>query len=354
MNATMTKSPSNPSQSSLQGVGRITESRLGVGPNASNDLQKWGADPKPAVCGEKWLQSFHAEPAHLSIGLGTHRQWYSNHFTACIIKGLCRFDMIADALKDEGLFPVAAHVGGEGPYAMASLWLNVIHDSVCGSYHEVVISFDVNRTRSDAVAFRTSSEKAPWAMLYTNFGSPSCDGQFLHSLYIDSPISISWGREMQGFAKHPRPTQTTISDEKAVFSFDVSWGDQTIIKGHSSKRFGLGGLVKESLGLLRTQKAGQVMKFLMQPAFETPMIQPRKTAHQHGNPTNYLAHLWKGTSPMAVQAWPWSDSDRLELGSVVEPTGVEQHNGHDLLRQAEFRPLTVSYLPSIAAFIEKA
>ena len=198
--------------SNLKGLGRLTESRLGYGPNASEDLRKWGARPIPAVCGNKWLESFQPEPGQLSIGLGTHRQWYSHHFTACIIKGFCRFEMIADAINDEGLYPVAAYVDQNGPFAMASVWLNIIHDSVCGCYHEVVISFDVNRTRSDAVAFRTTSKKAPWAMLYPSFSGSACDGQFLHSLYIDSPISISWGREMQSFAKHPKATRTTISD----------------------------------------------------------------------------------------------------------------------------------------------
>lgn len=336
------------------GLGRITESRLGYGPNAASDLKAWGARPIPAVCGNRWLDSFQAEPGQLSIGLATHRQWYSHHFTACIIKGLCRHDLIADALKAEGLYPVAAYVGQHGPFAMASVWLNIIHDSVCGSYHEVVISFDVNRTRSDAVAFRTSRKKAPWAILHPNFGGQACDGQFLHSLYIDSPISISWGREMQSFAKHPKPTNTKISDAPAAFTFEVAWGGETILKGSLAKRFGLAGLMKESTGLLRTQPLGEVMGFLTKPAIETPMFQPRKTAEQHGNTPNYLAHLWKGISPMAVQAWPWADTDSLELGSVTVPTGVEEHNAHNLLRRAGFKPVTVSYMPRLAAFIESA
>lgn len=354
MNVATEPAQSTRPEAQFTGLGRITESRLGYGPNAPVDFRSWGARPIPAVCGNHWLDAYQPEPGRLSIGLGTHRQWYSHHFTACIIKGFCRHDLIADALKDEGLYPVAAYVDQDGPLAMASIWLNVIHDSVCGCYHEVVISFDVNRTRSDAVAFRTSSSKAPWALLYPNFGTSACDGQFLHSLYIDSPISISWGREMQSFAKHPQPTQTSISDGPATIGFDVAWGGQTILKGSVAKRFGLAGLMKESIGLLRTQPFGEVMGFLIKPAIETPMFQPRKTARQHNNGTNYLAHLWKGISPNAVQAWPWAETDTLDLGTITQATGVEDHNAHDLLRRADFKPVTVSYMPRLAAFIESA
>ena len=55
-----------------------------------------------------------------------------------------------------------------------------------------------------------------------------------------------------------------------------------------------------------------------------------------------------------MQVWPWGDGDELEFGDAELPTGCEDHNGHRLLRKAEFRPLSVTYLPRAAALVEAA
>jgi hypothetical protein len=52
-----------------------------------------------------------------------------------------------------------------------------------------------------------------------------------------------------------------------------------------------------------------------------------------------------------VRVWPWAADDVLELGDVAVETGCEPHNGHRLLRAAEFRPVSVTYLPRAAAFV---
>ncbi len=57
---------------------------------------------------------------------------------------------------------------------------------------------------------------------------------------------------------------------------------------------------------------------------------------------------------MAVQCWPWGDGDTLELGNVVRPSGSEVNNGHDLIRQADFTPSVVTYLPFMQAYIGEA
>ena len=336
-----------------QNLGRITESRIGVGSGGKReDLEQWGAKPGPAVSGARWLEQFETEDATLSIGLKTHRQWYANRFTCCIIKGICRPAAVIRSLAEEGLHPVLCEIEEDGVYAMASIWLNIIQDSVCGSYHEVVISFDVSRTAMDRPAFRSNRANASWKMLYPNFGKSACEAQFLHSLYIDSPISISWGREMQAFSKHPEQTITRITDEKNAIDYEVKWGSDNILSGRVQKRFGLRGLVRESGGLLKTQNWMGVGRFLAMAAFDVPIIQPRKTADSYGLPTEYLAHLWKGLNPYALQAWPWTDDDQLLLGSVTKPTECEEHNAHNLLRISEFRPLIVTYSPKLSAFIE--
>jgi hypothetical protein len=76
-------------------------------------------------------------------------------------------------------------------------------------------------------------------------------------------------------------------------------------------------------------------------------------ATQNNVPQHYIGHLWKGLHPAAVQVWPWHPSDVLELGEVVLGTGCEAHNGNHLLRAAEFRPVSVTYIPRGAAFVIK-
>lgn len=335
-------------------LGRLTESRLGKSvEDPAGPLAKWGATPAPPICGLSWLKSFRTEPARLSNGLGTDRQWYALDYTSCLIKGFCRRDVIDDALAGEGAHSVGAYCGdSKDPFAMATLWFNVIHDSVCGSYHEVVLSIDVNHTRTDSIAFRTTPSRAPWALLYPSFSSAACDAQFLHSLWINSPLSITWGREMQGFPKHPKPVVSTITDDRRQFAFDLRWDDQIVMRGLIQKRFGLRGFVRQSWGLFRTHRLGRVLGFLTAKSFDVPVMMPSKTAIQNHVPRHYVGHLWKGINPVAVQVWPWGPGDVLELGDINVGTSCEDHNGQQLLRRAEFKPVSVTYIPHAAAIVE--
>ncbi len=334
--------------------GRLTESRVG-GATLTPDgpFARWGGTPAPPICGAAWLGRFRTDPARLSNGVGTDRQWYAFDFTGCLIKGFCRLDVIAAALTDERLHPIGACSGGEGPFAMATLWLNVIRDSVCGAYHEVVLSIDVSHSSADAVAFRVGASRAPWAALYPNFGVSVCDAQFLHSLWINSPLSITWGREMQGFPKHPQPVTSDITDDRREFVFDVRWGDDLVLRGKTRKRFGVPGFLREGWGLVSTHGPGRVLRFLSAHSFDVPLVMPAKTAAQNAGPRHYIGHLWKGLHPTSVKVWPWGSTDELELGDIPSDTGCEDHNGHRLLREASFRPVSVTYVRRAAAFVEE-
>jgi Acetoacetate decarboxylase (ADC) len=333
--------------------GRLTESRLGrkMG-DPGGHLAAWGSMPAPPVCGQSWLDSFQTQPGQLSNGLDTDRQWYAFDFTACLIKGFCQWDVIAAALAEEGIYPVGAYCNNQGPFAMATLWFNIIRDSVCGAYHEVILSIDVNHTQADTIAFKVRSTQTPWAVLYPTFGPSPCNAQYLQSLWIDSPLSIAWGREMQGFPKHPQPVTSTITDNDQQFSFDICWKNDTVLHGAVQKRFGVPGLVRESLGLVATHSLTNVLSFLAAPSFNVPIMMPSKTAAQNNVPQHYIGHLWKGLHPAAVQVWPWSPDDVLELGEVVLDSGCKAHNGNRLLREAEFQPVSVTYISRGAAFVE--
>ena len=102
-------------------VGRITESRLGRPLHQPDgQLARWGTKPSIPVNG-KWLSSYRCDSARLSNGLETDRQWYAFDFTAYLIKGFCRWDVIDDALASESVMPVRAYCDGSGPLAMATL-----------------------------------------------------------------------------------------------------------------------------------------------------------------------------------------------------------------------------------------
>jgi hypothetical protein len=235
---------------------------------------------------------------------------------------------------------------------MATLWFNIIRDSVCGAYHEVILSIDVRQTQTDKIAFKVGSSQLPWAVLYPTFGPSLCEAQYLQSLWIDSPLSITWGREMQGFPKHPQPVTSIITDSDQQFRFDIHWGNDIILRGATQKQFGVPGLIRESLGLVTSHPPTEVLRFLAAQSFDVPIMMPSKAVAQNNVPQHYIGHLWKGLHPAAVQVWPWHPGDVLELGEVVLGTGCEAHNGNRLLREAEFQPVTVTYIPRAAAFVE--
>lgn len=334
--------------------GRIAESRVGEGPGGAPELKKWGGKPAAPVPGAAWFEQFKYDAATLSNGLGTERQWYALNYTSCLVRGFCDLGVIREALAGEGVYPVGAvRAGSSTPMAMATIWFNVIRDSVCGSYHEVVLSFDVSRTNKDAIAFTEGGlAGAPWALQYANFGPSVCDAQFLHSLWINSPLSIAWGREMQGFPKHPKPVASTLADDASAFAFDLQWDGQNVMRGRAQKRFGFVAFNRQGLGLVGANGPIGVTKFLLSSSFDIPILMPTKTAAQNNVPRDYVGHLWKGLNPFAVQVWPWGEGDVLELGDLSVPSGCEDHNGQVLLKKAGFTPVVVTYIPRAAAIVE--
>lgn len=335
--------------------GRVTESRLGRKLEAPAHTQsQWGSIPAKPFCNLAWLQSFPTERAQLSNGLWSDRQWYAFDLTTCLVKGFCQYDDIANALADEGLYPIAAYCDGNGPLAMATLWFNIIRDSVCGTYHEVVLSIDVSQTKSEKVAFQVGSANSPWAILYPNFSHGVCEAQFLHSLWINSPLSIAWGREMQGFPKHPQPVTSVLADEDQAFTFDLKWDDAIVLRGQTQKHFGLREFIQQARGLITTQKTMEVLRFLTHRSFDVPIVMPLKTTTQNQVPRHYVGHLWKGLSLAAVQVWPWGAGDTLEFGEIAIETGCEPHNGHRLLQTSKFQPVSVTYIPRMSAFVSNS
>lgn len=307
--------------------------------------------------GLKFLKSFSYRTAKLSSGLVTDREWSAAQASVLMIKGYVDLETIAPVLSDEGLFPVIAKMKDGTSKALATIWINELTDSVCGAYKEIVISFDVHHQKDkEVIAFDERKNKSAYAIWYNNFGSDVCEAQFLHTLYIDSPLSIQWGREMQAFPKHPQPVDAVqdicSSNTKKT---ELRWGEDLILKVKVEKKFGIRGFLAESVGLLGKLGVGKVVKFLASSQFYSNIVMPQKTANQYKVSRDYVATIWKGLHPTAVQVWPWnSDTDKCKLGSVERDTGCEANNGAALLRKANFQPISCCYLDKASVVVEES
>lgn len=317
-------------------LGRITESRTD---------STWGRPAAP-VKNLSWFNGRTYTPAKLSIGPSTEREWYTYDATAVIVKGHCAYEPIAQALASEGLVPIKTADGR----ALASIWFNILRDSVCGAYHEIVVSVDATPTGEESNV-RFSATGNPFHNLYNNLGPSVCQQQFLHSLYINSPLSIAWGREMQAFPKHPVPVDSRLDDGKSCFEAEVGWGSDLIVRTKISKRWGMSGLLKEGIGLTTTAGPIRVASFLCATEFDVPIRMPRSTAGSYNVPVTYLAFIRKGKHPTAVRCWPWHADDSLELGEVRKSTDCEENNAHVLLREADYTPAIVTYVPFMQAYV---
>jgi len=328
-------------------------------------LSHWGVNENKApYAGRSFMESFSYTADTISLTNGatlvTDREWSAARAGIFVIKGTVDLEPIREALAKEGLFPVQCQLDDNDraedakPKALASIWMNELHDSVCGRYHEIVVSVDAHKTQPDVVAFRPGGAAPPaYACWYNNFGADVCEAQFMHSLYINSPLSIAWGRQMQAFPKHPVPVQSSIDMKGSALMGEVKWGSETILNVSTRKNFGLLGFLKEGVGLLLHLGPGKLLRFLSNAVFQTNIVMPVATAKQNERPQDYTASLWKGLHPAAVKVWPWNPStDILELGSVTKETGCEDHNGMALLKEANFVPLSVCYMEKLSAVVE--
>ncbi len=320
-------------------IGRITESRTDP---------DWGRPAGP-IKNPDWFERHAYTAGQLSLGHKTDREFYVYDATSLVIKGHCCYETLSGPLAMEGLIPIRTSDGR----AFVSIWINSLRDSVCGAYHEIAISIDATLAGENCQT-KIPSNGNPFRHLYNNFGETACQCQFMHSLYINSPVSIAWGREMQAFPKHIEPVYSTIEDGDDEFNARVRWHDDLVMNATVRKPPGLGRFAKQLVGLVSGVRPMRLLKFMASTQLDMPIQMPKQTASQHGLPSNYLAQLRKGLDPNAVQCWPWTDRDTLELGDVVKETGCEANNGHDLIRKAQFMPTIVTYFPFMQGYIAES
>lgn len=235
--------------------------------------------------GVEWMRGNKYTPSTLSTGIVTDLEWTALRASTFMVKGTCDLPTVQEALKGESVVPVTTIVDGHGECAVATIWFNELHDSVCGAYHEIVVSFDVALDDSGSPPPKLPGEAAPtscctggsFSLWYNMFNNccgcctreTACQAQYLHTLYINSPLSIMWGRESQAFPKHPQPVQSTLDLTSDALHCELKWPKdteigaplgqpldeslkytETIIKISTQRNFGCCGFLREAIALL--------------------------------------------------------------------------------------------------------
>ncbi|MBI3924753.1 MAG: acetoacetate decarboxylase family protein [Armatimonadetes bacterium] len=297
-----------------------------------------GAGHSEHILHRDLFEGFTYVPAVLSDGVGTEKPFYCYDAEVVILKGLCDAEPIARALEPEGLVPVRRSSGE----AMAAIWLNRLRDTVIGPYHEIVVAFDVSLTTRQP----GSRDSSPYSLLYPFFQGDIV--QYLHTLYITSPLSIQWGREMQAFPKHPRPAHIDFDFGGSRKAFEVRWGERRLMAGKVRVDWGPIPFVRQAVGLFRSFGFYRVANFLLSRAIQVPIRMPAVTRKQYGVGCEHVGHILKGLNPVAVRSWPWGPRDRLELGTGFHADAEPgRESATDLLAEARFRPQVVLYVPSL-------
>lgn len=291
-----------------------------------------------------FFDSFRYTPATLSSGVRTEKPYYCYGGASIIVKGTCDAAPVTQALAREGLHPVLTADGR----AMASLWVNEIGDSVIGGYHEIALSFDAADRPGVRVAARGDSA---YALAYNYLGGECLN--FIHTLWISSPLSILWGREMQAFPKHPRPVNSVIEIGGGSARFSAQWGDRRILAGRIRVPNAWTNLPGQLLGVSLACGPLRLLRFAASPVVRFTTVFPRATRRQYGVTCAHRGHLYKGLSPAGVLVYPWNENDTLEWGTGFADLVADDHESPtDLLVAARFQPRMVTCLPRLQLVIE--
>jgi len=288
---------------------------------------------------EAFFAAFEYSAEKLSSGVNTEKPYYCYTGASVVIKGECDPGPVARALARENLHPILTEDGR----AMASLWVNVIGDSVIGGYHELALSFDT-ATRPDVRA--AASGTGPHSLVYNYLGGECLN--FIHTLWINSPLSIMWGREMQAFPKHPKPVQSRIEVGPREARFSAAWDGRTILDGKVHLPNPWLNLAPQMLGVAAACGPLRLLRFAASSVVSFTTVLPRSVRRRYGVTCAHQGHLFKGLSPAGVLVYPWKEGDILTLGTGLQDFAVDGlESPTDLLVAASFQPRVITCLPRL-------
>lgn len=125
---------------------------------------------------------------------------------------------------------------------------------------------------------------------------------FAQPVHQQSPIHCVW-REMQAFPIHPVPVETRLEDGKISFEAAVNWEDEPIVQAKICKRWEIGSLLNEELGLISSDSPWRLAKFLTTTNLEVPIQMPRNMAERYQVALTYLSHVRKSLDPTTIRGW---------------------------------------------------
>ena len=87
-------------------------------------------------------------------------------------------------------------------------------------------------------------------------------------------------------------------------------------------------LIHMACGLMRAFGAMPLLKLLCTPTVRIALKMPKTAAQSSRVPQDYTGGLHKGRSPLAINAWPACEEDRVEFGSHKLPSDkTPEQNG---------------------------
>jgi hypothetical protein len=105
----------------------------------------------------------------------------------------------------------------------AALWIADYHDTTCGPYKELIVSFAVSTKPLEVVA------SSPLELLQA--GAHPDATALCYKLLLDQQVPIDYGREVVGHAKHPTPQPVEISWSAPWCRFDVACEGKRVVFG---------------------------------------------------------------------------------------------------------------------------
>jgi hypothetical protein len=110
-----------------------------------------------------------------------------------------------------------------GGKCAAALWIADYHDTSCGPYKEIILSFPSSLKALEMTA------NSPMELLQA--GALPDSTIYCHKLILDQQVPIDFGREVHGHAKHPTPQPVDISFAPPWCRFDVACDGKRVAFG---------------------------------------------------------------------------------------------------------------------------
>lgn len=110
-----------------------------------------------------------------------------------------------------------------GGKCAAALWIADYHDTSCGPYKELILSFPASLKPIEVAA------SAPMELLQA--GAHPEATIYCHKLILDKQVPIDFGREVHGHAKHPTPQPVDITFAAPWCRFDVACEGKRVVFG---------------------------------------------------------------------------------------------------------------------------